>query len=298
MNDLHKVARFSEVTHFADDTNLLLADKSLKKINKHINHDLALITTWLRANKISLNTSKTEIIIFRSKRKTITKKLNFRISGQKIPISKTVKYLGVILNENLSWDSHMDYILPKLNRGLGLLSKIRYCVPNFLLRTIYFCLFNSHLIYASQVWAQQKTILQKLQVLQNKALRIINFKPRDSSANELYFSTKILKISDYLKLLNCLLVKDVLTDNSLKVFSEYFERTENQHNHQTRHTARNCVKLNTVNTGTYGLNSVKHQSSLTWNDLQNKVNIDMYSEHTTKIKEELKEYFFNQYNQQ
>ena len=84
---------------------------------------------WLRANKISLNTSKTEIVLFRSKRKTITKKLNFRISGQNIPISKSVKYLGVMLNENLSWDSHMAYILPKLNRGLGLLSKIRYYVP-------------------------------------------------------------------------------------------------------------------------------------------------------------------------
>ena len=253
---------------------------------------------WLRANKISLNTSKTEIVLFRSKRKTITKKLNFRISGQNIPISKSVKYLGVMLNENLSWDSHMAYILPKLNRGLGLLSKIRYYVPKFLLRTIYFCLFNSHLIYASQIWAQQKTILQKLQILQNKALRIINFKPHDTAANELFFSNKILKISDYLKLLNCLFVKDVLTENSLKIFSEYFERSENQHNHQTRHATRNCVKLNNVNTGTYGLNSVKHQSSLTWNDFQNKVNIDMYSEHDTKIKETLKKYFFNQYNQQ
>ena len=207
INDLHKAAHFSKVTHFADDTNLLLVDKSLKKINKHVNHDLALITVWLRANKISLNTSKTEIVLFRSKRKTITKKLNFRISGQNIPISKSVKYLGVMLNENLSWDSHMAYILPKLNRGLGLLSKIRYYVPKFLLRTIYFCLFNSHLIYASQIWAQQKTILQKLQILQNKALRIINFKPCDTAANELFFSNKTLKISTgllkTLKLLVC-----------------------------------------------------------------------------------------------
>ena len=109
---------------------------------------------------------------------------------------------------------------------------------------------------------------------------------------------EFISIASNLKLLNCLFVKDVLTENSLKIFSEYFERSENQHNHQTRHATRNCVKLNNVNTGTYGLNSVKHQSSLTWNDFQNKVNIDMYSEHDTKIKETLKKYFFNQYNQQ
>ena len=58
INDLHKAAHFSKVTHFAEDTNLLFADKSLKKINKHVNHDLAIITMWLRANKISLNTHK------------------------------------------------------------------------------------------------------------------------------------------------------------------------------------------------------------------------------------------------
>ena len=87
-------------------------------------------------------TSKTKIALFRSKRKTITKKLNFQISGQNIPISKSVKYLGVMLNENLSWDSHMAYILPKLNRGLGLLSKIRYYVPKFLLRTIFLLIYT------------------------------------------------------------------------------------------------------------------------------------------------------------
>ena len=106
---------------------------------------LLLSLVWLRANKISLNTSKTEIA--RSKIKTITEKLNFQISGQNIPISKSVKYLGVMLNENLSWDSHMAYILPKLNRGLGLLSKIRYYVPKFLLNYLYLFAYLTQILY-------------------------------------------------------------------------------------------------------------------------------------------------------
>ena len=53
INDLNQAIKFSRVHHFADDTNLLLVDNSLKKINKHINHDLKLLTTWLRANRIS-----------------------------------------------------------------------------------------------------------------------------------------------------------------------------------------------------------------------------------------------------
>ena len=84
INDLNNSVKNSKVYHYADDTNLLLTKKSLKKINKQVNQDLALICRWLRANKTSLNTSKTEIIIFRPKQKQMTKHLNFRISGQKI----------------------------------------------------------------------------------------------------------------------------------------------------------------------------------------------------------------------
>ena len=88
INDLHKAVEFSSVHHFADDTNLLLIDKSLKKINKHINRDLKLTVDWIRANKLSLNASKTEIVLFKPRNKKITKQLNFRVSGQKL---KTIK---------------------------------------------------------------------------------------------------------------------------------------------------------------------------------------------------------------
>ena len=73
INDLNLSVTSSKVHHFVDDTNLLLINKSLKKINSLINHDLALLVQWLRANKISLNTSKTEIVIFKPKHKIITK---------------------------------------------------------------------------------------------------------------------------------------------------------------------------------------------------------------------------------
>ena len=83
INDLQKDVEFSSVHHFADDTNLILTDKLIKKINKQINRDL-MVVEWIRANRLSLNTSKTELAIFKLKNKIITKHLNFRISGQKI----------------------------------------------------------------------------------------------------------------------------------------------------------------------------------------------------------------------
>ena len=101
INDLHTSVKTNKVHHFADDTNLLFINKSLKMINKLISHDLALLVQWLRANRISLNAIKTKLVLFRPKENAITKNFNFRISGKKIKLSRTVKYLGVILNENL-----------------------------------------------------------------------------------------------------------------------------------------------------------------------------------------------------
>ena len=65
INDLNLSITSSKVHHFADDTNLLLINKSLKKTNSLINHDLAFLVQWLRANRISLNTSTTDAVIFR-----------------------------------------------------------------------------------------------------------------------------------------------------------------------------------------------------------------------------------------
>ena len=71
INDLSKVIICSSVHHFADDTNILYVSSSLKDINKKINHNLSNLVQWLRANKISLNVSETEIVMFKSHSKQI-----------------------------------------------------------------------------------------------------------------------------------------------------------------------------------------------------------------------------------
>ena len=88
--------------YFADNTNITLSHKSIKKVNKFINHYLSLLVQWFRANRIFLNTSKMEIILFVTKNKKITKNFNFRISGQKVYTIKQTEYPGKYLDESLS----------------------------------------------------------------------------------------------------------------------------------------------------------------------------------------------------
>ena len=133
----------------------------------------------MRSNKIILNVDKIELVIFSPKRKQITKHFNFQTSGQKTEISNRVEYLGIQIDQHLNWIEHIKNIISKLIRAIGILSKIRHYVPKFWLKTIYYSIFNSYLIYACQMWGQNENCLKKLSSLQNKAIRTIDFKQQD-----------------------------------------------------------------------------------------------------------------------
>ena len=93
INDLRNAIYHSTVHHFADDTNLLYANKSLKIIQTKVNKDLKSLCTWLRANKISLNASKTELIMFRDPRKKQSFEMKIKIDGKRLtPCSSCLLY--------------------------------------------------------------------------------------------------------------------------------------------------------------------------------------------------------------
>ena len=197
IKDLNQTILHSKVYHFADDTNFLYATYSLKKLNKRIHFDLSNLVLWLRANRISLNVNKTELVIFRSPKKLIYRNLNFRLSGQKIELKHHTKYLGVLFNEHLLFNEHMNTLKQKFNRENGILAKLRYYVSANTLKTIYYALFDSHMRYACQIWGQSHSkTFDMIQTTQNKALRIINFKKSMKPSEPLYQKLKINKLKN------------------------------------------------------------------------------------------------------
>ena len=173
INDLNKVNQHSAMHHFPDDTNLLYSSNSPKQTNRYVNHDLKLNVHWARANRISLDVDKTEIVIFRPKRKQITKNMNFRISGLKIIPKTQTKYLGLVLDKHLTWSAHINILKIKLSRANGLPSDLRYSTLQNLLITIHYAIFASHPSYVSQIWGQSKRqIINEVVKLQRKVIRI------------------------------------------------------------------------------------------------------------------------------
>ena len=154
INDLHLSIRHSTVRHFADDTNLLYATDKSKPRNRNIvrnlNKDLKSLNHWLLANKISLNSTKTELIFFRDK-KTKIPKLDIRLSGTKLESTNDVKYVGIIFDEHLTFSNHIKLMNAKLKSANNLITISRHYLPKELSIQIYYGQFYSHLTYGCQL---------------------------------------------------------------------------------------------------------------------------------------------------
>ena len=106
-----------------------------------------------------------------------------------------MKYLDVLIDYKLSWKKHIDSITLKLSKTIGLLWKIRHFVPFNTIANIYNCLVVSYLRYGLIAWGQAgKTQLNKLLILQKRALRFMCFADRRDHAIPLFLRAQTLPI--------------------------------------------------------------------------------------------------------
>ncbi|MCH2405870.1 MAG: reverse transcriptase family protein, partial [Nitrosopumilus sp.] len=271
INDLHSAIKYCTTRHFADDTNLLNVNDSLKQMRKHLNLDLRNLCNWLKANKISLNCSKTELIIFRHPNKPLLHnkhpfELKIKINGSIILPSKSVKYLGITLDPYLNWSCHTGNLASRLSRATGMLAKIRHFVSKNTLLNIYHGIFSSILTYGSHVWGQSiNKHISRIQRIQNKAIRIINFAHFRDPVSPLYYTSKVPKFSDHIKIQNACYVHDSLNGNLPIALQDSFKLALDTHRHDTRGASQSKLMLPKARTQAYGINSIKYQSVAIWN---------------------------------
>ena len=269
INDLYKCLAYSTAFHFADDTNLLVIGKTQKQLQKHMNIDLKLLYKWLIANKISLNCSKTELIIFHGTSTDINFEYKIKINGHKLMPTNYLRYLGVILDDKLNGEYHCKELTGKLNRANGMLSKVRHYVPKTELKSIYHAIFASHLRYGCQIWALENTTqVKRIENLQNRAMRIINFEEYRAPSDPIYFEHQLLKLCDMVRLNNCLLVHDFLTNVLPDCFVNYFEKLNLKYTTlQTRNSELTNLFVPSVNKTSTGIHSITFRSIQGWNEV-------------------------------
>ena len=205
------------------------------------------------------------MLLFRHPKKTVNYDLKIKIDGKRLIPSEYVKYLGLILDAHLNWKFHVDILASKLSRATGMLSRIRHYVSTDTLRSIYFGIFSSHLTYCSMIWGQALNKNIRVNKLQNKALRIINFAHFREISNPLYEKSFILKFNDNVKLQNFILIHSSLRGILPTVMNNTFVPFHKLHKYETRGSLLNQVSLSTIHTQTHGINSIRYKATQFWN---------------------------------
>jgi len=162
---------------FADDTTLLIRNSDPAKLIESVNRELGAFSQWFRANKLSVNLSKTHYMVF-----TLNRRLPpFRpISMDGMPLDEvtSTKFLGVVIDNRLAWDSHIAYIAPKISKSIGVIRKVGALLPKNTRVQLYKSLILPYFTYSLLVWGGAgRTILERPIKLQKKALRAISLAP-------------------------------------------------------------------------------------------------------------------------
>ena len=135
INDICVSSKVFQFYLFADDKNILYADKNLNFLETVVNKELMLVCEWLNSNKLTLNLSKTNYVIFRPYQKKQSHQVSLKVFDNntndfiEIESKEFVKYLGVIIDSNLMWKYHIDNIAYKISKAIGIIARLRHFVP-------------------------------------------------------------------------------------------------------------------------------------------------------------------------
>ena len=181
---------------FVHDTNFLNFNSCVKYINKQVNYDLKNFSNWLKASKISLNVGKSVLVLFTSSKKQLDCDLKIKLNGKRLYETDSVKYLGIQIDKRLTCKQQINHVALKLNKSNAMLSKLRQVLDIKTLRSVYSAIFESHLCYASLVWAQNNNSVKRFHLLQKISLRLMFSQSRNSHTSPLFKMSKILKSFD------------------------------------------------------------------------------------------------------
>ena len=188
---------------FADDVTLWASDKSQKRVNIRLQKALAKLEKWCATWRVKLNAAKTQYIMFSKSGRKPTG--NLTLFGEIIQKYTQVTLLGVIFDSRMTLRPYCDKIVTRINQRLSLLRKIKnikWGASTDVILKVYKQFIRPLIEYASVLLADsKKTNLNRLQLAQNKALRVALTKPRNTKITTLHKLARVEPIADRLKYL-------------------------------------------------------------------------------------------------
>ena len=289
INDLYRCVDDCLVRLFADDTSLIVYDKNIRHLVNSSKDKIKLLSNWCICNKLTINYDKTCFILFHTKNKSIPADLDqIQINTNIIKRVSSTKYLGVILDECFTWKDHVNYVCKSLLKYFGIFNRVKNFVSNKISRLLYFAFIYSRIKYGIQIYGTcASSLLNKLQIIQNKLMKLLLKLDRLTSTNDVHSRLDILKV----KHIHELHVIDFVNNCELKrnpsYFDEYFKGPNSHYNLRDR--GIHIPGFNKV----FSELSVKVIGARLWNDLPDHIKQHRYK---LNFKKHIKLHYMSMYH--
>ena len=171
INDIPQINSFAKFILYADDANIIISADSFEEIQCKIEMLLENLQSWVYNNGLKLNIKKTKYMLFTNRPKI---EIDVKLNGTLIERSVCERFLGVLVDDNLSWSNHIKSLASKISRNSGIMYKLKGIVPDSVLKTLYNSFIQSNLNYCSTVWGlRSKNSVEPLFRAQKKAIRTV-----------------------------------------------------------------------------------------------------------------------------
>ncbi|MFZ2539770.1 MAG: reverse transcriptase family protein, partial [Oscillospiraceae bacterium] len=293
INDISNSSKLLKFILYADDTNIFHSDDDIVKLCNDVNGELLSVIQWFKANRLSVNLKKTTFLIFGSDKKIKTLANNCEICLDNIKLSraKTVKFLGVVIDDNLSWAGHINYIKGKMAKNVGIINRLKFRLSEATLNSLYNTLVLPYLNYGNVIWASNKpTRLKPILLLQKRLMRIITCSHYNAHTLPLFARLKQLTVFDLNELLIATFMYRHYNNDLPDIFNDYFYRNSNIHEHFTRHSTKLHISFARTD-------CMKSQLSIRGPKLWNSINpvIINNSLHWHSFKKQYKKFLLSKY---
>jgi hypothetical protein len=270
VNDLTSCTLSSKIVFYADDTVIYYSSRKPDDINDTLNADLAIVSNWFNQNLLALNTSKCKFMLFGSPQKLSKVDVSFKIGINDDVFEKveSFKYLGVTLHQHMTWDEHVDNVIKKVNQRLGVICRVKHLIPLSARLMLYHSLVLPLFDYGDIIWGDKNnsTLMNHLQILQNKSAKIMLDLPPRSSATEALNCLNMKRLFERRFFHRCSVVYKGI--NKQIDYDFNFISNAMLHAHDTR--TKNNLHLPRVRTN-WGKQRVVYQVADDWNSLNDDV---------------------------
>ena len=198
-NDIYTSITHCDLILFADDTTMYASHRNSNYLSYIIQEDLNNLTTWFKLNSLTLNIQKSSAMEFLPEHNQPTNTyLTIKIEDSNLCITNTTKFLGVTIDNDLSWHDHIENVIKKISSNKLIIGKSRKILSIAAKHNIYYAHIHSHLLYANVIWSGHMKSKQRsnIEKVQKYCVRAIMNKPKNYHTDPLFKELKIMKIKE------------------------------------------------------------------------------------------------------